>query len=105
MRSIAGTMEYRISGPIRIHNSHRLTVDDVNAAIRRNLKSDSMRIVIVTKNAESIRDAIVKNVPSPIIYNSPKPTEIMEEDKTIQTYRVNLKPEDITILRADQIFQ
>jgi zinc protease len=83
----------------------RLTVDDVNAAIRRNLKSDSMRIVIVTKNAEAIRDAIVKNVPSPITYNSPKPPEILEEDKIIQTWHVNVKPEDVTILRSDQIFQ
>ena len=83
----------------------RLTVEEVNAAIRRNLKSDSMRLVIVTKNAEAIRDAIVKNTPSPITYNSTKPAEIMEEDKIIQTFRVNVKPEDVTIWRADQIFQ
>jgi len=64
-----------------------------------------MRVVIVTKNAEAIRDAIVKNTPSPITYNSTKPAEIMEEDKIIQTFRVNVKPEDVTIWRADQIFQ
>lgn len=83
----------------------KLAVDEVNAAIRRNLKSESMRVVIVTKNGEAIRDAIVKNVPSPITCNSPRPAEITEEHKIIQTYRVNVKPEDVTILRADQIFQ
>jgi zinc protease len=83
----------------------KLTLADVNAAIRRYLKSDRMRVVIVTKNAETIRDAILKNSPSPITYNSPKPKEIVEEDKIIQAYKVGLKPEDITIVPVAQIFQ
>src|SRR5438128_12639622 len=44
----------------------KLTLAEVNAAIRRRLKSDRMRIVIVTKNANGLRDTIVKNIPSPI---------------------------------------
>ena len=64
-----------------------------------------MRIVVVTKNGAAIRDAIVQNTPSPITYNSPKPKEIMDEDKIIQAYKVNLKPEDITVLPAQQVFQ
>jgi zinc protease len=83
----------------------KLTLADVNAAIRRYLKSDRMRVVVVTKNAESIRDAILKNTPSPITYNSPKPKEIIEEDKIIQAYKVVVKPEDITIVPVAQIFQ
>ncbi len=83
----------------------KLSLDDVNSAIRRNLKSDSMRIVVVTKNGNAIRDAIVKNTPSPIAYNSPKSADIMDEDKIIQTYKVDVKPDDVTVLRADQLFQ
>ena len=51
-----------------------------NEAIRNHLKSDRMRIVVVTKNGDAFRDAIVKNTPSPITYNSPKPKEIMDEE-------------------------
>ena len=83
----------------------RLTLADVNAAVRRHLKSDRMRIVVVTKNAEAFRDAIVKNIPSPITYNSPKPKEIMDEDKVIQAYKVNVKPEDVTVVPVAQVFQ
>jgi zinc protease len=83
----------------------RLTVGDVNAAIRRHFKSDRMRIVVVTKNGEAFRDAIVKNIPSPISYNSPKPKEIMDEDKTIQAYSVNLKPENVAVVPVEQVFQ
>ena len=83
----------------------KLTLADVNAAIQRHLKSDRMRIVLVTKNGEALRDAIVKNTPSPITYNSAKPKEIMDEDKTIQTYKVGVKPEDVVIIPVAQVFQ
>ena len=83
----------------------KLTLADVNAAIRRHLKSDRMRIVLVTKNAGAIRDAIVKNGSSPITYNSPKPKQILDEDKLIEAYRVNVKPEDIVVVPVAQIFQ
>ena len=83
----------------------KLTLADVNAAIKRHLKSDRMRIVLVTKNAGSIRDAIIKNLPSPITYNSPKPKQVTDEDKIIQEYRISVKPEDIVITPVDRVFE
>jgi zinc protease len=83
----------------------KLTLADVNDAIRRHLKSDRMRIVLVTKDANALRDAIVKNTPSPIKYNSPKSKDIMDEDQIIQAYRVNVKPEDIAVVPVAQVFQ
>jgi zinc protease len=83
----------------------KLTLADVNAAIRRHLKTDSMRIVVVTRNGDAFRDAVVNNTPSPITYNSPKPKEIMDEDKVIQVYKINVRPEDARIVPVTQIFQ
>ncbi len=83
----------------------KLTVADVNAAIRRHLKTDGMRIAVVTKNGEMLREAILKNTPSPIAYNSAKPKEIMDEDKIIQTYKINVKSEDIRIVPVSQVFE
>ncbi|MCA1557897.1 MAG: insulinase family protein, partial [Acidobacteria bacterium] len=51
----------------------KLTLEDVNRAIQRYLKSNLMRIVVVTKDAEGLRNAILRGEPSPITYNSPKP--------------------------------
>jgi zinc protease len=82
-----------------------LTLEDVNNAIRRYLKSDSMRIVMVTKDAESLREAIINNTASPIKYNSPKPDEILEEDKVIQNYPIRVKPEDVVIVPVERVFQ
>jgi zinc protease len=83
----------------------RLTLDDVNNAVRRYLKSDRMRIVLVTKDAEGLREAIINNTASPIKYNAPKPDEILEEDKVIQNYRINVKPEDVVIVPIERVFQ
>jgi zinc protease len=83
----------------------KLTVDDVNRAIRQYLKSDAMRIAIVTKDGAGLRDAIVSNKPSPITYNAPKPKEITDEDKIIEVYKINVKPSDVTIVPAEKVFQ
>ncbi|HYR41696.1 MAG TPA: pitrilysin family protein [Terriglobia bacterium] len=83
----------------------RLSLADVNNAIRTHLKSDRMRIVVVTRNGQAFRDAVVKNTPSPITYNSPKPKAIMDEDKTIEAYRINVKPDDVAVVPVSQIFQ
>jgi zinc protease len=83
----------------------KLTLEDVNRAIRQYLKTDAMRIAIVTKDANALRDAIVNNKPSPITYNAPKPKEITDEDKVIEAYKINVKPDDVTIVPVDKVFQ
>src|SRR2546428_308526 len=83
----------------------KLTLDDVNRAIRQYLKSDSMRIAIVTKDASGLRDAIINNKPSPITYNAPKPKEILDEDKIIEGYRINVKTGDVVIVSVDRVFE
>jgi zinc protease len=83
----------------------RLTLDDVNRALRRYLKSDRMRIVMITKDAEQLRDAIIAGSPSPITYNAPKPKEITDEDKLIEAYKINVRPEDIEVISVERVFE
>jgi zinc protease len=83
----------------------KLTLDDVNRAIKQYLNSDAMRIAIVTKDAAGLREAILSNKPSPITYNSPKPKEITDEDKVIQAYKIVVKPADVVIVPVDKVFQ
>jgi zinc protease len=83
----------------------KLTLNEVNAALRKHLKSDSMRVVMVTGDAEGLRKSIIDNTPSPITYNSPKPPEILEEDKIIQEYKIAVKPEDVTVVPVARAFE
>ncbi len=83
----------------------KLTLDDVNRAIKQYLKSDAMRIAIVTKDAAGLRDAILANRLSPITYNAPKPKEITDEDKIIEVYKISVRPGDVVIVPVDKVFQ
>ncbi len=83
----------------------RLTLADVNAAIKKHLKSDRMRVVIITKDAEGLREAIIGGKPSPMTYNSPKPPEILVEDKVIEKYKLNVAPGNVVIVPVDRVFQ
>jgi zinc protease len=83
----------------------KLTLDDVNRAIKQYLKSDSMRIAIVTKDAAGLRDAIISNKPSAITYNAPKAKEITDEDKIIEAYKINVKAGDVIIVPVTKVFE
>jgi zinc protease len=83
----------------------KLTLDDVNRAIKRYLRSDAMRVAVVTKDAAGLRDAILSNKPSPITYNAPKPKEITDEDKVIEAFKIVVRPADVTIMPVEKVFQ
>ena len=83
----------------------KMTREDVNRAIRSHLRADRLQIVAVTKNAEDLKNQLVSDAPSPMTYNSAKPPEILEEDKTVENWKLNLRPEDIRIIPVDQVFE
>jgi zinc protease len=83
----------------------KLTLADVNRAIKQYLAPGNMRVVIITKDAEVLRDAIVKGTPSPIKYNSPKPADIMAEDKLIETYKIPVTAAQVTVVPVERVFQ
>jgi zinc protease len=83
----------------------KLTLADVNRAVKQYLNPGNMRVVVITRDAESLRDAIVKGTPSPITYNSPKPADILAEDKVIEQYKVNVRPDQVVVVPVDKVFQ
>jgi zinc protease len=81
----------------------KLTRDDVNKAIKKYLSAKNLHVVIITKDAEGLRDTLLKDAPSSIKYDAPKP-ELAEEDKVIGSYKLNIKPENIRIVSVDDVF-
>ena len=80
----------------------KLTVEEVNRAIRKNLNLRDLRIVMITKDAEGLKQAIEKGLPSIMSYNSPKPPEVMAEDKEIEIYPVHAR--SVNIVPVTDIF-
>lgn len=83
----------------------KLTVDDVNRAIRKHLSMSDLRIVAITRNAAELGGKILSNAPSPMTYNSPKPKEITDEDKIVEVWKINLKPEAAQVVPVSKIFE
>ena len=82
-----------------------LSLKDVNAAIKKNLQYDHIDIAIVTKDAQSLKDALVNDSPSPITYKTIKPKQILDEDKEISVFPLNIKPADVTIVPVANLFE
>jgi zinc protease len=81
-----------------------LTVEEVNRAMRRHLGAENLRIVMIAKEAEALRDAIAAETPSPITYNADKPEEVYEEDKVIERLKLGIPAANITIVPVEQVF-
>ena len=81
-----------------------VTLDDVNAAIRKHWQYGNMQIAIVTRDAAAFADELARDQPSPITYASPKPPHVLEEDKAISTFPLPIKREAIKIVPVTELF-
>jgi zinc protease len=83
----------------------KLTLEDVNRAIKTHLSSNKMRIVMITKDAEQLRDQIVNNTPGTVTYAAPKPKEVTDEDAIISKYAISVRAPDVGITPIDRVFE
>ena len=82
-----------------------VTLKDVNAAVKKFLQYNNMEIAIVTKDAAAFKEALAKDVPSPITYATPKPQSVMDEDKEIGVFPLGIKADDVTIVPVAELFE
>ncbi len=81
-----------------------LTLADVNAAMKKHWQVADLKIVAVTKDAAAFADALSANTPSPITHASPKPDEILAEDKLIAAYPLKIARDAIKIVPVADLF-
>lgn len=82
----------------------KLTVADVNAAIKRHLSARDLSVVFITKDAAGLKNALVSDAFSPISYDAAKPQAVLDEDKRIGAMKLGIKPESVRITPAAQAF-
>ena len=81
----------------------KMTVDDVNKVIRKYLRSTDLDVVIITADAPGMRDAIRSGRTSSIQYVSAPPEEILEEDKVVGSYPLDVG--SIEIVPVETVFE
>jgi zinc protease len=81
----------------------KLTVADVNAAIKKYLSTDNYQAVMVTANAQQLKETLQKDEPSPKTYNSQVDPKVTEADKVIVPLKV--QPTRIDVVPVAEVFQ
>jgi zinc protease len=82
----------------------KLTREDVNAAIRRHLSARDLSVVIVTKDAAALKDALASDAFSSIQYDAEKPPAVVAEDKEIGARKLAIKSDKIRITPVEEAF-
>ena len=83
-----------------------LTVDEVNAAIRRHVDPSRLQIAMIAPGAQGLADALGSERESPMTYAEGRtlPEEVLATDRTVQSLRLGIPRERITIVPAAQVF-
>ncbi len=96
-----------------IHGSHldlfhrmmdQVTLDEVNAAIKKYWQYENLQIVFVTKDAQALKAALVADAPSPITYATAKPPQILAEDREISVFPLKVQAKDVKIVPIGRLF-
>ena len=82
-----------------------MTQQEVNAAIRKHLQYENLQIVIVTKDARALADALAADAPSPIAYPASRPATVLKEDEVIARFPLKIKRENIRIVPVEKVFE
>jgi zinc protease len=81
-----------------------LTVDRVNAAIRKHWSATDLSVVIITKDAAQLKDRLVNDTFSTMKYDSEKPASLLEEDKRIGALKLAVAADKVTITAVAAVF-
>lgn len=83
-----------------------LTLDEVNAAIRRSFQAENLHIAMVTEHADELAAKLVAGEDSPISYGElEKPPEVLAEDREIQAWPLKVTRERVRVVPVDRMFE
>jgi zinc protease len=82
----------------------KLTVADVNRAIRAHIRPQDMKIVMITKDAEGLKQKLVGDEVSTMKYEAEKPQALLDEDKVIGAMKLGIPADAVRIVPADEVF-
>ena len=85
---------------------NELTLEEVNAALKKHLKPENIAFAFVTANGAKLKEALTSGAPSPIDYGGvPKPDSILSEDKEIERYPLGIPASSVQIVPVTRVFE
>ena len=83
----------------------QVTPATVNAAIGKHLQYDDYYLVLITADAEGMKQKLLAGQPTGITYAGERPAAVRDQDQQIAAFPIAVRADDITIIPIDQVFQ
>ncbi len=83
----------------------KLTLDQVNAAVRTHLNPSDAHFVFVSRDARELAAMLGSDQPTPISYNAPKSAALVAEDRKIEKLPLGIAPARIRIEPVAEVFE
>jgi zinc protease len=81
----------------------RLTAADVNRAVQKYLQTRNFEAVMITGDAEGLRERLMDGAPSPIAYANPGSEEVTATDREIAALPIG--PKDVRVVPVAETFE
>ncbi len=84
-----------------------ITLDEVNAAVRKHMQADNIHIAMVTADAKGMMEKIASDAASPIAYpaDATHNAKTLAEDKIIEGWPLKVPSGNIAIVPVTQMFE
>jgi zinc protease len=83
-----------------------MTKADVDRAVRAHLSTSRLAVVVVGENVRAVAEAFEAGKATPIVYDTKDtPAAVLEEDKTIERYPLDVSPSRVKIVSAKGLFE
>ncbi len=82
-----------------------LTLEQVNAAIKRHVRIGDCKVVIVTRDAEALKKELGEGAQAVIEYDTPKPEEVHASDVQIVGFDPGFKADLIEVVPVESLFE
>jgi zinc protease len=81
-----------------------VTREQVNGALRRHLSGSDLSVVMIAKDAAALREELLSGAFTAIHYDSPKPEDVLAEDREIGALELGLTPERVRVTPVEAVF-
>jgi zinc protease len=77
----------------------------LKATVSRHFTGKSFQIAIVAKDGAALAEQLVSGAPTPASYDTPKPQDLLDQDKDIARYPLGLPKDHIRVVKFTDLFK
>jgi zinc protease len=83
----------------------KLTVAEVNRAIRKHIRPRDLQVVMITQDAEDLKQRLASDAAATVKYESEKPQALLDEDKVIGAMQLGIRADAVRIVPVEDVFR